>query len=512
MKRRAQGHTRSGARARSWVALFACSTLIHPYLAVGAVEPEFDSAFLSIAGDAAESPFRATAGVRNRTFGDAVFVAEAFPVLAYTASAERGRFEVDVDTRVMAQLGVQTRDGRSGQADVSLQPRVSVKLPSGVKISALAVAKVDTFDSLEKGDVISRELSRTSRPARIGDRTTLELRELYVQGRVGKSEVKIGRQQTPWGNAMGLKVLDVVNPVDFSEFILPEFDDSRIPLYSINVETPIGESTLRTVWVLDQTYADLPPPGSTFEFTTPLLIPRKPTGLPFPVIVDSIDRPGRLVRDSDVGFEFATALGGVDLSLNYLYHYDDIPIPFVTPPNGPGEALLVDLEYRRTHLIGGTAAKFVGPLRLRTEFGYSTDKYLTNENPNDRDRVSHFADFSYVLGFDFFGLPRTIMSFQFFQNIISRDANDEFLERDTTETNMTFFLRRTFLDEKLEFRTIVLHSLNRADGILRPRFTYTARDNMNVYLGADVFYGTKGGFFGQFKERDRIVLGLELRL
>jgi hypothetical protein len=495
--------------ARAWIALFACSTLIQPGFATGAADPELDSAFLSVAGEALESSYRATSGARGRFFRDAVYVAEAFPVLAYTASAERGTFQVSVETRALVQLGVQTRDGRSQQADVSLEPRVTLKLPSGVKISALAQARVDTFDEIERGDVVSRELSRSSRPARIGDRTTLELRELTVEGRVGKSEVKIGRQQTPWGNAMGLKVLDVVNPVDFREFILPEFDDNRIPLYSVNVETPIGESTLRTVWVLDQTYSDLPPRGSTFEFTTPLFIPRMPVGLPFPVEVDSIDRPGRLVRDSDVGFEFATALGGVDLSLNYLYHYDDFPIPFVTPPDGPGQPLRVDLEYRRTHLIGGTAAKFVGPLRLRTEFGYSTDKYLTNENPADRDRVSKFADFSYVLGFDFFGLPQTILSFQFFQNIISRDANDEFLERDTTETNMTLFLRRTFLDEKLEFRTIVLHSLNRADGILRPRFTYTASDDMNVYVGADVFYGTKGGFFGQFKERDRFVLGLE---
>src|SRR5262245_57581791 len=144
MKPRAKKHRRSSTQARSWVALFACSTLIHPCLAVGAIEPEFDSAFLSVAGEAAESPYRATAGVRNRTFGDAVFVAEAFPVLAYTAAAERGRLAVDVDTRVTTQLGIETRDGRAGQADVSLQPRVTVKLPSGVKISALAVAKVDT--------------------------------------------------------------------------------------------------------------------------------------------------------------------------------------------------------------------------------------------------------------------------------------------------------------------------------------------------------------------------------
>jgi hypothetical protein len=504
MGRPATSDSARSTPARSFVAAIACATLIHPVYALGTVEPD------GLAGS--DSPFRAVAGAPGPYYGDAVFMAEAFQVLAYTAMAERREFQVAVDTKAKVQFGVQTRDGRSGQADVELQPRVTAQLPSGLKITATALARVDATDELEKGDVISRELSRSSRPARIGDRTTLELRELFIEGRVGKSDVKIGRQQTVWGNALGLKVLDVLNPVDFREFILAEFEDSRIPLYSVNVETPIGESTLRTVWILDQTYADLPPPGSTFEFTTPLLVPRKPTGLPFPIEVDSIDRPGRLLRDSDVGFEFATALGGVDVTLNYLYHYDDFPIPFVTPPDGPGQPLRVDLEYRRTHLIGGTASKFVGPLRLRTEFGYSTDKYLTNENPADRDRVSHFADFSYVLGFDFFGLPRTVLGFQFFQNIISRDADDEFLERDRTETNMTFFARRTFLDDKLEFRTIVLHSLNRADGILRPRLTYTARGDLNVFLGADVFYGTKGGFFGQFKERDRIVLGLEWQL
>src|SRR5262245_25645053 len=107
MKSRSKRPQPSSARPRSWVALVACSTLIHPGFAMGAVgtsEPEFDSAFLSVAGEIAESPYRATAGVRNRTFGDAVFVAEAFPVLAYTASAERGRLEVKVDTRVMAQF------------------------------------------------------------------------------------------------------------------------------------------------------------------------------------------------------------------------------------------------------------------------------------------------------------------------------------------------------------------------------------------------------------------------
>ena len=73
-----------------------------------------------------------------------------------------------------------------------------------------------------------------------GDRVDVELRELFVQGKIGPAWLRAGKQQVVWGQADGLKVLDVVDPQDFREFILPTFEDSRIPLWTLNTEIPIG--------------------------------------------------------------------------------------------------------------------------------------------------------------------------------------------------------------------------------------------------------------------------------
>jgi len=451
-------------------------------------------------------PFSAVAGFGSGQVGFAA-LASSLPV-AYSAIARP--WQITLSGKLSTQLAINSGSGRANQADLTAEPKITLSLPSGLKLTTSILARVDTFDTIEKGKPSNRELSRFSRPAQLGTRANLEIREAFLETTLAGADIKLGRQQTKWGNAMGLKVLDVVNPVDFREFILAEFDDSRIPLYSLNVSIPFSETTrLNTVWVLDQTYSDLPPPGSTFEFTSPFVLGRMPP-VPFPVEVRSVDRPKRVLRDSDVGFELETSLLGTDITLNYLYHYDDFPIPFVTPPNGPNGSLIVDLEFQRTHLIGASATRFFGPLRLRTELGYSSDKYLPNIDPFDSDKVSRFGEFSYVAGADFLGFKDTIISFQFFQSIIN--AQDRFLERDRRETNLTLFVQRPVFTKNLSLRTIVLHSINRADGIFRPRFTYALGGGREVYLGADLFYGTKRGFFGQFKEQDQIVLGFSTRL
>ena len=57
----------------------------------------------------------------------------------------------------------------------------------------------------------------------------IELREFYleaIRGRVILHSASSSRM----GKADGFKVLDVANPQSFQEFILEDFDNSRIPL------------------------------------------------------------------------------------------------------------------------------------------------------------------------------------------------------------------------------------------------------------------------------------------
>jgi hypothetical protein len=44
---------------------------------------------------------------------------------------------------------------------------------------------------------------------------------------------------------------------------------------------------------------------------------------------------------------------------------------------------------------------------------------------------------------------------------------------------------------------------------VRPRVEYAVRDDLQVWMGFDVFYGTRDGIYGEFDENDRFVVGFE---
>ena len=55
---------------------------------------------------------------------------------------------------------------------------------------------------------------------------------------------------------------------------------------------------------------------------------------------------------------------------------------------------------------------------------------------------------------------------------------------------------------------LVLQDVDYEDGMLRPKLTYEYNDEINIYAGADIFYGSEDGLFGQFNVTDRVVSGV----
>ena len=72
------------------------------------------------------------------------------------------------------------------------------------------------------------------------------LRELYIDATVpldsgNEINIRFGRQQVVWGRTDLFRVLDQVNPIDFSiQNIYEEFEDSRIPMGILNAELRLG--------------------------------------------------------------------------------------------------------------------------------------------------------------------------------------------------------------------------------------------------------------------------------
>jgi hypothetical protein len=68
------------------------------------------------------------------------------------------------------------------------------------------------------------------------------LRELYFDTRIGDTDFRIGKQQVVWGTADGIKLLDIINPTDYREFAQNTMEDSRIPVWMVNADMPVGDT------------------------------------------------------------------------------------------------------------------------------------------------------------------------------------------------------------------------------------------------------------------------------
>ncbi len=398
-------------------------------------------------------------------------------------------------------------DGGLQKFESLLQPAWYGRIGDAVDVTAIARLRADTEGEL--GPSVDRPVnySKLNGPIYNRSRGELSLRELYVDFSTGPAQWRVGKQQVVWGQADGIKVLDRVNPQSWREFILDDFDDSRIPLWTVAVDTPIGESgNLQWLWIPDTTYHELAESGTPFAFTSPRLVPALP-GDGSPVAVD-YDKPDDPLADSDAGLAYTTFLGGWDLSLNYLYHYADFPVMYQDLDDA-GRPLLRP-RYERNHLVGATGSTALGSLIVRSELAYSTNAYHLSRNLTERG-VAESTELAAVLGLDWQMNGDHLLSAQWFVSHLGDVAEDQ-LFREQTEQTVSLLWRGDFANGNWQGSALGLYSVNDTDAMLQLKLAYWLRGNVKVWLGADLFSGDANGLFGQYDEQDRILLGLEYGL
>jgi len=374
--------------------------------------------------------------------------------------------------------------------ETTVKPEIEIDLGRNARLTAIGRIRYDAKNQID-----------------IDDDTDAELREFYVETAIGRSFLTLGKQQIVWGKADGLKVLDVVNPQEWREFILDDFDESRIPLWTVNAEIPINDVTLQLLWIPDQTYHKFAQQGDKYQFTSPLLVPLAPAAGVDTVFTPE-ERPSNTLQDTDWGTRLETFWKGWDLTLNYLYHYNDRPVLYrrlsITPS---GAVATVTPRYARNHLIGTTFSNAFGNLTLRGEMGYSLDRNSSTNLSSDEDGVIKTDELAYVFGLDWFGLSDTLLSTQVFQSHLSNYRPG--MIRKETETTLTFLARHDFLNQTVSAEMLWIHNLDFNDGLIRPKISYQLNDEVSLKFGADIFYGDQTGLFGQFKKNNRLVASIE---
>ncbi|WGL17336.1 hypothetical protein PVT68_03330 [Microbulbifer bruguierae] len=404
-----------------------------------------------------------------------------------------------------------------GQLQLEWEHRFNRGVLDNTAVTAIGRLRLDAEDHLSL-DAESPNFSPASKPLTKTAHRQLELRELYLDTEWFGLYWRLGKQQVVWGQADGLKVLDVVTPQSYREFILDEFDDSRISLWMINVEREITENaSLQFLWIPDTTYHELAEPGTIYQITSPL---RTPSPLSVQQHVGTIvsypaDKPEHWLQDSDAGLRYTQFWRGWDISLNYLYHYRDFYVPYHSlsqPTSETGATLSIFPQYERAHLLGGTASNAFGNLTLRTEIGWYNHSYqiaaYRNDNPGeDNQGIEESPELSSVIGLDWQGFSDSLISLQWFQSLMT-DYHPGMI-RDRSEQTLSVLLERQYAQSTWTFSLQGLYSLNRNDQLWRPRISYLWLSDLEVWIGGEIFDGTPEGLYGQFDGNDRFTIGFE---
>ena len=174
-----------------------------------------------------------------------ILLASAFTTTGSAGAKAQGILDtLELSGVLETELAIGTAAGDVQKADFVLTPEITLDLTPAMRLTVIGRLRGDIADDSEPGRPGQRNRSAISKRLFAGDHVDAELREAYIDTEIGSTFLRVGKQQVVWGQADGLKVLDVLNPQSFREFVLDDFEDSRIPLWisDVNYQAPFDDN------------------------------------------------------------------------------------------------------------------------------------------------------------------------------------------------------------------------------------------------------------------------------
>lgn len=357
------------------------------------------------------------------------------------------------------------------------------------------------------------------------------LREFYVDAvkdldSGGQLAFRVGRQQVVWGKTDLFRVLDVLNPVDYSRHnIYDELEDIRIPQWMINAEWRMGptsvfdDSNLSLVWNVDkfrpnnlgtcgQSYRILDAgcffssrvmgldqiPGAAFGGTNPY----SASGVP---IIHSVDEPSWALKNTQLGVKWEGVYKDLTFSLNALTYRQQLPslhfrelAPGVPLPATDG---VFDIKFPRVNLVGGSVDYYAAGIDsiLRLETTYTKGEEL----PRDQNGHKETDMFRYVLGVDKNQMipwlnPRRafLISAQVFgEHILDHESDMPNFKDNWTGT---LLFKGWWMNDRLSPQIVMAHDFRADASVFAPSVEWLANDQLKFTLGANIKRGGKERF------------------
>ncbi len=318
-----------------------------------------------------------------------------------------------------------------------------------------------------------------------------ELREAYFDYSAEHWSLRAGRQLIIWGAADGLRITDLVSPMDMTEFLARDYDDIRMPVEALKFRYFTGAMKLELVYV------------PIFKSFVLPINPKNPWAIPMsvppnkPFIVQPEQKPELTLKNSEFGGRLTFNLSGIDFSLAALHTYDKMPV-FTNSIDTSG-IMIIKPEYHRMTFVGGDFSKPLGQFVIRGEAAFNINKHLvTKQMPT---QLQKHNTINALLGIDWYAPNEWMLSVQVANDAIL-DYKEVLFQEEHTSL-LTFNISKNLLNSTLKLSDFIYTDLNNGGFFNRFSADYSLSDQIHVLMGYDHFEGEKG-MFGLFKDNSEV--------
>lgn len=401
---------------------------------------------------------------------------------------------------VRLSYGYGTDAGEAAHGYLELEPSASASLSSTVRVELSARARLDWRNELEPGESSHDTWSDLSRPLTIDELGTLALRDAYLEFELSNGIARVGKQQIVWGRLDGIKVLDVLNPQSYREFILEDFGHSRIGLWSAYTDMTFGDWRIELAVIPDDTGHEIPEEGAWFQLNAPRFRYGALPGQAAP--------PTRTVRDRNrlevtaAGLQASRFFGSVGMSAMVYSGMEHEPLGRVVLDDS---APVLERYYERRNLLGLNADTAVGPVALRAEFAWQPDRTFNTRSPAGLDTVD-LDQATLALAADILAPLDLFINVQLQLDNV-RNAPPT-LVRSDQDRIATAVIRRSFNYQTINVELRMYSSLEDGDRLVSSSVAYEFGNDTEMQLRFETFSGDRLGLFGQFGDRDRFIASL----
>ncbi len=297
----------------------------------------------------------------------------------------------------------------------------------------------------------------------------IEFREAYIQGTITNYlDIKVGRQIVVWGKSDSIRVVDVLNPLDFREPGMMDIEDLRLPVGMIKTDFYYANWNLSAIVIPEIRFNKTPPLGSDFYL-----------GQGDPIAEN--------IPNSIVNPEFAVSLNstfsGWDLSFHAAQVYDDIP--YVKMNNSTPATL----NHSRINLAGGATNFVLGNWLFKSETAIIDGLAFSNSN-------NLLRRLDVMFGFDYTGIQDIVYSVEAVnRRLLNYNIALEELPDLTLRDEEQIALRYTgnFFREKLQLVALLsIFGTSIDDGAFyRGSAEYEIFDAFSIMVGGIVYQAQK---------------------